>query len=203
MPTSSHKKSCRIVLTGGPGGGKTTALDLFRREIGEKVVIVPEVATILYRGGFPRSQDPGVKESAQKAIYHVQINLEAAQAAHFKNRILLCDRGTVDGGAYWPGPYQDFFTHMNTSLEKEFSRYYAVLFFETASVGGIFIEGGNPIRIESTAEAVELDHKLRDIWSQHENFIFIPHRVSFIEKMNFGLTELKKIVAQLSLERGL
>ena len=31
----------RIVLTGGPGGGKTTAADLFRREIGEKVVIVP------------------------------------------------------------------------------------------------------------------------------------------------------------------
>jgi hypothetical protein len=28
---------CRIVLTGGPGGGKTTAADLFRREIGERV----------------------------------------------------------------------------------------------------------------------------------------------------------------------
>ena len=33
---------CRIVLTGGPGGGKRTAADLFRREIGERVVIVPE-----------------------------------------------------------------------------------------------------------------------------------------------------------------
>ncbi len=49
-------KRCRIVLTGGPGGGKTTAADLFRREIGDRVVIVPEAATILFQGGFPRSQ---------------------------------------------------------------------------------------------------------------------------------------------------
>ena len=42
----------RIVLTGGPGGGKTTAADLFRREIGDRVVLVPEAATILFQGGF-------------------------------------------------------------------------------------------------------------------------------------------------------
>ncbi|MEQ1666609.1 MAG: hypothetical protein ABL927_14690, partial [Bdellovibrionales bacterium] len=74
-------------------------------------------------------------------------------------------------------------------------RYDAVLFFETAAVGGISIEGGNPIRIESTQEALELDKKLKSIWSKHNNFIFIPHHKSFIEKMNLGLKELKKFVA--------
>ena len=49
-------KCCRDVLTGGTGGGKTTAADLFRREIGDRVVIVPEAVTILFQGGFPRSQ---------------------------------------------------------------------------------------------------------------------------------------------------
>lgn len=48
------KRCCRIVLTGGPGGGKTTAADLYRREIGDQVVVVPEAATLLYTGGFPR-----------------------------------------------------------------------------------------------------------------------------------------------------
>ena len=48
----------RIVLTGGPGGGKTTAADLFRREIGDKIVIVPETATMLFMGGFPRGGEP-------------------------------------------------------------------------------------------------------------------------------------------------
>ena len=50
--------SCRrIVLTGGPGGGKTTAADLMRREVGDRIVIVPEAATMLFSGGFPREEE--------------------------------------------------------------------------------------------------------------------------------------------------
>ncbi len=48
---------CRVVVTGGPGVGKTTAADLFRRELGDRVVIVPEAATLLFAGGFPRSSE--------------------------------------------------------------------------------------------------------------------------------------------------
>ena len=52
-PPESNRVS-RIVLTGGPGGGKTTAADLFRREIGDSVVVVPESATTLFAGAvFP------------------------------------------------------------------------------------------------------------------------------------------------------
>ena len=36
-PDAGDDGVLRIVLTGGPGGGKTAA-DLFRREIGERVV---------------------------------------------------------------------------------------------------------------------------------------------------------------------
>ncbi|MDG2111663.1 MAG: AAA family ATPase, partial [Actinomycetota bacterium] len=62
----------RVVLTGGPGGGKTTAADLFRREIGDRVIVVPEAATLLFSGGFPRPDEPAAARSAQAAIYHVQ-----------------------------------------------------------------------------------------------------------------------------------
>ena len=41
-----HKRR-RIVLTGGLGSGKTTAADLLRRELVNRVVVVPEAATIL------------------------------------------------------------------------------------------------------------------------------------------------------------
>ena len=74
--TRERKRRCRIVLTGGPGGGKTTAADLFRREIGEKVVVVPESATLLFSGGFPRSTQPAAASAAQQAIFHVQRHLE-------------------------------------------------------------------------------------------------------------------------------
>lgn len=191
------KRCCRVVLTGGPGGGKTTAADLYRREIGEDVVIVPEAATLLYLGGFPREGENGVRRATQRAIYQVQMNLEDAQSEHYRSRVLLCDRGTVDGAVYWPGEPEEFFTHVGSSLEKELARYDAVLFFETAAVGGISIEGGNPTRVESIAEALVLDQKLRKLWSQHQNFIFVPHDKSFIKKVNSGLTELAKIVDQL------
>ncbi|MCB0369002.1 MAG: AAA family ATPase [Bdellovibrionales bacterium] len=189
------EKCCRVVLTGGPGGGKTTAADLYRREIGEDVVIVPEAATILYSGGFPRRGDVGVRKATQRAIYCVQKNLEDAQSEFYKSRILLCDRGTVDGAVYWPGHHADFFSHVGTTLEDELDRYDAVIFFETAAVGGISIEGGNAARIETLAEALELDKKLKDLWSQHPRFVFIPHEVSFIKKINTGLKELAKLVA--------
>lgn len=190
-----NNKCCRVVLTGGPGGGKTTAADLYRREIGDEVVVVPEAATLLYLGGFPRGGDVGVRKVTQRAIYNVQINLEDAQSAHYQSRVLLCDRGTVDGAVYWPGDPSEFFAHLGTSLEKELSRYDAVIFFETAAVGGISIEGGNPTRIESIEEALALDHKLKKLWSQHPNFIFVPHNVSFIRKVNSGLEELARIVS--------
>ena len=139
----------RIVLTGGPGGGKTTAADLFRREIGSRVVIVPEAATILFQGGFPRSHDRDPRRIVQTAIFHVQRHLEDVQAALYPGRTLLCDRGTVDGAAYWPGDATEYFKSVGTTLKEELKRYDVVIFFETAAVGGSSIEGGNPIREES------------------------------------------------------
>ncbi len=191
-------KRCRIVLTGGPGGGKTTAADLFRREIGDRVVIVPEAATILFQGGFPRSREPQASRFAQTAIFHVQRHLEDVQAALFPGRTLLCDRGTVDGAVYWPGQPHDYFNAVGTTLDTELARYDAVIFFETAARGGISIEGGNPIRNESLDEAVKLDGKLRALWSRHPRFILVPHNASFFKKISFGLAALEGVVAQVN-----
>ncbi len=189
---------CRIVLTGGPGGGKTTAADIFRREIGERVILVPEAATLLFQGGFPRSREMHARRVAQTAIFHVQRDLEDAQASLYPSRALLCDRGTVDGAAYWPGEARDYFGAVGTTLVTELRRYDAVIFFESAAVGGISIEGGNPMRNESIKEAVALDGKLRALWSRHPHFVLVPHNPSFFKKISFGLVALESIVAQFS-----
>lgn len=198
-----QRQGFRLALTGGPGGGKTTAADLFRRELGDEVVIVPEAATLLFTGGFPRRGDPESVRAVQRAIYFIQIGLEETQSAAYPGRILLCDRGTVDGGAYWHGNGNgSFFEEIGTSLEAELSRYDAVIFFETAAVGGISIEGGNPIRNEGQRQAIDLDHRLRAMWSQHPHFVFVPHMPSFFKKLTFGLASIEGIVRQLRGDNG-
>lgn len=94
----------------------------------------------------------------QRAIYHVQLNLEGTQAAHFCGRaVLLCDRGTADGAAYVDSP-EEWCASIGTTLDAELERYDAVLFFESAaktnhSINGTMLEGGNRARTEDQAEA--------------------------------------------------
>lgn len=197
-PVEGAPRRCRLVLTGGPGGGKTTAADLFRRELGERVVVVPESATILFAGGFPRSPEAEARRAVQRAVFHVQRNVEDVQSALFRDRILLCDRGTIDGAAYWPEGDIDFFTAMGTTFEAELARYDAVVFFETAAVAGKSIEGGNPVRSETLSEAVALDRRLRELWSRHPRFLLVPHTPSFLHKITTGLALLESLVAELA-----
>ena len=196
--TTLHHHRIRIALTGGPGGGKTTAVDLFRREMGDGVVIVPEAATMMFTGGFPRYPENDAVRCAQLAIYHVQRNLEDIQATRYPERILLCDRGTIDGAAYWPENNGDFFEALGTTPEAELARYDGVIFFESAAVGGLGIEGGNPIRRETLEEAVALDTKLRHYWSRHERFVVVHHNRSFFKKISYGLAILDEMVTELS-----
>lgn len=198
---ANSRSRCRIVLTGGPGGGKTTAADLFRREIGEKVVIVPESATLLFSGGFPRSTEPRAAAAAQEAIFHVQRQLEEVQSFLYPDRILLCDGGTIDGAAYCLDSPDKFFSSLNTSFEAKLARYDGVIFFESAAVGGLTIEGGNPIRNESLRQAVALDARLRELWMHHPHFILVRHNASFFKKIALGLAELDNMVNEFAADR--
>lgn len=197
MQNTPATRPCRIVLTGGPGGGKTTAADLYRREIGDDVVIVPESATTLFMGGFPRTDDPAARRAVQTAIYHVQRNLEDIQLALYPHRILICDRGTVDGAAYWPEDHAPgYFDSLGTTLEAELARYDAVIFFESAAMGDMSIEGGNPTRIESNAQARALDRRLHALWAHHPRFVLVRHDPSFFAKIGAGLAALEALVAE-------
>ena len=186
----------RIVLTGGPGGGKTTALDLIRREFDGKIASVPEAATMIFSGGIDRSTDIKVLKAQQTAIYHLQKHLEDIQRATYPDCIILCDRGSLDGLAYWPGTQEDYFQTMKTSIEEEFARYDAVIFFETAAKSGESIKSNNPIRNESEQAAIALDDKLQQVWSQHPNYNVVASAESFISKVMFGINTVESVIEQ-------
>lgn len=184
----------RIVITGGPGGGKTTALDLLRREFAGKIASVPEAATMIFSGGIERSSSSKVICSQQIAIFNLQKNLEKVQRAINPGCMILCDRGSLDGLAYWPGSDDEFFKIMNTSLEKELLRYDAIIFFETAAKAGQAIKSNNPIRNESDQKAIDLDQRLQEIWSNHPNFNFVGSSESFIKKVMFGINTIENVI---------
>lgn len=188
------RPSPTVVLTGGPGGGKTTAADLYLRELGDEAIVAPESATLLFAGGFPRVSEEQAQRSLQQAIFHVQRNLEDVQRARFPERVLICDRGTIDGAAFWPDGHDEFFARNGTDLATELDRYDAVLFFETGAVGGFSIEGGNRYRRESLEEAVALDRRLRGLWQRHPRFYLIPHQQSFLAKITAGLGILRSVM---------
>lgn len=190
----ARKEIKKIALSGGPGGGKSTAAELFKLEYKDLISLVPEVATLLFRGGYPRIDSPLVVENIQKSIFHVQNNIEDTYATLFPHHTLLCDRGTVDGGGYWPQGPDDFFKSNGTTLKQELARYDAVIFFETAAAGGLAIDLGNPVRNEDQRKAIEIDLRLKALWSQHPNFVYIKNEPSFLQKILAGIKALDELV---------
>jgi Ni2+-binding GTPase involved in maturation of urease and hydrogenase len=71
----------KIVLTGGPGAGKTAVLEMIRHSLCDHIAIVPEAAGVIFGGGFPRREELEARRAAQRAIYHVQLELEATLVA--------------------------------------------------------------------------------------------------------------------------
>jgi hypothetical protein len=150
----------------------------------EHVLAVPEVATLLFRHVFPQVESEAERCAVQRAIFQVQSELEAFYAARaLPAQSLLCDRGSCDGGGYWPAGHAAFFAAMGSTWERELLRYDAVLFLETAAVGGYSIREGNETRTETLAEAIQVDTRLRAVWERHPRFVHIGHERDFSHKL--------------------
>ena len=176
--TTRHQRK-RIVLTGGPGAGKTAVLELVRQQFCAHVQVLPEAAGIVFGGGFPRTGSLEWRRSAQRAIFFVQRELESTGDAD-NAAIVLCDRGTIDGAAYWPGP-DSFWDSVGTTLERELSRYDAVIHLRTPSIDGGY-NTVNPLRTESAPAAAEIDATLLKIWEGHPRRFIVPPSPDFLEK---------------------
>lgn len=169
----------RIVLTGGPGAGKTAVLELMRKTLCEHVKVVPEAAGVVFGGGFPRGDALEVQRAAQRAIYFIQRELEAATLAT-NAAIALCDRGTIDGFAYWPGP-DPLWSAVGTTHDAELARYDAVIHLRTPTLDGGY-NRQNPLRLESAAEAAAIDARIAAAWAGHPRRFEVGPMPDFLAK---------------------
>ncbi len=174
-------KRKKIALTGGPNSGKTTALSVLKETFGPQVELVREAATLVFSGGFPRTDNsiPHI-EAAQKIIFFTTRQLESLAEKSSDAPLIVCDRGTVDAAVYWPGGVDDFFKQMNTTLDAELARYDAVLHLSPPTNPAFY--QSTHVRTESLDQAFEIDRKILSIWRNHPHRRIISGTEHFLEK---------------------
>lgn len=175
-----------IVITGGPGAGKTAVLELIRKLLLKETVILPEAASIIFNGGFWRLPTPSARAAAQRAIFHIQNEMEILVSDEKKWTLALCDRGSLDGLAYWPYDEESFWQMCNTNLQRELSKYYAVIHLNTPTdVQGY--NHVNPLRVESSMFAQEIDKRIESIWQNHPRYHSIESNSNFLTKAQYAI----------------
>lgn len=168
-------------MTGGPGAGKTAILEMAKKVLCEHIAILPEAASVVFGGGFWRLPSTDAKKAAQRAIYHIQKELEFLTLNEKKWAVGLCDRGTLDGFAYWPDSEAQFWREMQTTEAKELGRYAAVIHLRTPSEK-LGYNHQNPLRIETAQQALEIDQRISHAWSRHPHYHVIESSDNFLVK---------------------
>jgi len=170
-----------VVLTGGPGAGKTAVLEAVQGSLCPHMATLPEAASIAFGGGFPRLASDQARMAAQRAIGAIQRELELVLAAEGDVAVGLCDRGSLDGLAYWPGSEDEFLAQMRTTREAELARYAAVLHLRVPEP--THYDRRNALRTESAEEAREIDARIEHAWRDHPARTFVTASPTFVDKV--------------------
>ena len=200
----------RIVLTGGPCAGKTTALvriiDHFSN-LGFKVFCVPEVPTMYSQGGWSYlTPNPKLYYEGELAILQTQLALEDSfmrlAETCTKPTFVVCDRGTMDISAYIaPEMWQDITSKCGTSSNQLRERYDAVLHLVSAADGAeqYYTVATNANRYEQANEeglqlARDLDKKVNRAWKGHPHLRVINNHDDFDTKLRRVLKEISNVL---------
>lgn len=184
---AEHERK-RVVLTGGPGAGKTAVLELARHYFCRHVMVLPDAAGMVFRGGFPRSTVAHERAAAQRAIYHVQRELESVASHRPSIAVILCDRGTLDGAAYWPGP-NTLWSSLGTSRLCERTRYDTVIHLRTFA--STRPSHASPLQVEGAEDPTRLDMRIAEEWDGHSRREFIEGAHSILERAHAALSRLQ------------
>lgn len=186
----------RIVLTGGPCGGKSTAVASISDRLlslGFRVFRVPEAATLLITG--TGLSPPSLKEPERTVfegtIIKTKIALEdifyqIAKAGNTPS-VIICDRGTMDTRAYmneesWDILLDEFSWNV---VELRDKRYDAIIHLVTAAIGAekFYTIENNVARVENLNQARDLDFKVLNAWVGHPRIRIIDNSTDFKGKI--------------------
>ena len=207
LKTAPGKKEiAKIVLTGGPCAGKTTALCRIRNvfeKMGWTVLIVPETATELITGGVaPWTCASNVEY--QKLQLRLQLEKEAvferAAAGMAGGKILIvCDRGALDNKAYMDSlDFSLVLRELSLNEVELRDTYDAVFHLVTAAKGAeqYYTTANNGARRESAEQAAFLDDRLIAAWTGHPHLRVIDNATEFEDKIQRLLAEIAAFLGE-------
>jgi len=177
----------KIVITGGPCAGKSRILEQMKANYGDRAIIIPEIATqvlsVPYTEGgvgIPGKDLEWSQEwqtAFQERVIFAQIMAEAEaedQAREADDAVILCDRGILDGAAYFPGGKAELADKFMLSLPKCLASYDQVIHLSSLSTDQPDLyekeKASNPCRFEDTARAQELDRNIAEAWCDHPSY---------------------------------
>lgn len=187
----------KIVLTGGPCAGKTTALakiEEYYQEKGYMVLVINESATEIIKGGIkPFGNCPLSILKFQEIILKYQLFKEklysdiAKQYDDNKKIMIIHDRGLLDNKAYiGQKNFSNLLKKMNLKEIDIMDNYDMVIHLVTAADGApdAYTLSNNTARTETIEQAKELDKKTMNAWAGHQNLKIINNDSTFDNKMN-------------------
>lgn len=201
------KIEAKIVLTGGPGAGKTTALARIEQDLQDKgyyVLIASESATELIKGGIRPFGNPAIDMiQFQSLIVPYQLNKEAT----YENAcqllpadtkcVIIYDRGVMDNAAYVESQqFDNILKDLSLNRLELLDRYNMVIHLVTAADGKeeYYTLENNAARTETIEEAKRLDSKAMQAWSGHNRLTIIDNTTEFEEKMQRVLDSIHQLL---------
>ena len=183
----------KIVITGGPCGGKSTAMSWIQNTFTEKgytVLFVPETATELITGGVA-PWTCGSNVEYQQCQMRLQLEKEkvfeqAAKTMNASKILIVCDRGALDNRAYMDDrEFAQVMEHLGTNEVELRDNYHAVFHLVTAARGAeeFYTTENNTARTETAEEAMALDDKIISAWTGHPYLRVIDNSTDFQDKM--------------------
>ena len=204
----------KIVITGGPCAGKSTAMSWIQNAFSEKgytVLFVPETATELISGGVA-PWTCGDNLSYQKCQMRLQLHKEAVfeQAAKTMKTgkvLIVCDRGTLDNKAYMSDlEFSQVMESVHTNEVALRDGYDGVFHLVTAAKGAaaFYTTANNQARTETPEQAAALDDKIIAAWTGHPHLRVIDNATDFEAKMKRLIVEIASFLGEpepLEIER--
>ena len=193
-------KITKIVLTGGPCAGKTTALTWINNYFSQRgyvVLFVPESATELISNGVaPWTCETSYEfQIFQMKLQKIkeQIFDDAAKTMKSDKILIVCDRGMIDAKAYMKEvEFKRALKEFNTNETKERDSYDAVFHLVTAAKGKeeAYTLANNVARTETIEEARKVDDRVISAWTGHPHFRIIDNSTDFEGKLERLLKEI-------------